>query len=333
MAESRPTLVDTPEGIWLPPAEPIAKRWGCILSVAALCLIPGIVLIASGRIIGGVIAVALLLLLTLVLMGTPAPSGVTITAYGVRAEQRSGFRREGFEISRSSCIELWVDELRQIKEREAKLYLFALSPDRQTKYAIRLFSSSHEEIEEAAKRVARVLRVPRIPAWIPPVSLNVNGSFRTFAADGMARYQRMKALMGKAAVVDSGTDDLAAATRDLRRSMGILAGYGARVTPEAWLVFPDRSTITHQLDGGARTDHGLDEVADIEILPEKLGEAVGDDSPKYIYTYSIYLVLTSGERFLVRRCGSTEESVTERSQGLLDAEWNVQYLRDLVGLA
>jgi len=75
----------------------------------------------------------------------------------------------------------------------------------------------------------------------------------------------------------------------------------------------------------------FDEILDVEIEPETLGKESGTDSDTtYEYRYGVYLTLKSGERFLLRRCASSEPSKTQSSQELRDAEWSVRYLRGLL---
>jgi hypothetical protein len=321
-------FTETRDGLWFPsPAYGGASRWGCGLIVSAAVLAAGIVAFLNGHVALGWGLIAGDLVLTVLFLLQRQPFGLAVTAEAVRLETRNFFVRDVLEVRRSDWLELWVDEA---SEEVVAVYLNARSPDRRkTTYAIPIISGPRQTAENAAERVAGLLRLPRLTAFVPPMLLPGAGGFQDLIAFGMAEYRRAReqsAEVAARAVFDP------AAARLVGKVVVTFRAFGCRDSPEAWLLAPERATLTHQAHGGQRTEHAFRDVAAVEAEPEKVGEEQGpSDETSYTYVYRVVLVLASGERLVVRRCLSSEAQKTETSGALRDAERQVRSLRKLFG--
>jgi hypothetical protein len=264
----------------------------------------------------GVAIITVVLLIALTSLATLKPFGKTVTANVVRLERRSFFRHDILEIPRRNWIELWVDDA---GEKEVRYYLYTHAPDHPTlTYAIPLLAGSRQDTQEAARRITELLRL----SWVPTLPAPGLPRFKEIVAQALAAYRRVNEEKKKAGFV-----------KPVGRSMPTFLRFDCIQGPEAWLLAPERRTLTYQTHQGGRTDHSFDEVAEVEVKQDKegTGPAAGEDSG-YAYVYNVYLVLTSGERFNVRRTTSEEPKETEMSQARLDAEWTAGYLRKMIGM-
>jgi hypothetical protein len=329
MARSNPLFTETPDGLWI--SADGAGRFGCILVLAVLGLIPGIVVgLNSGSWLDGAKWVGVALLIAALLLSLPYSLGLAVTSDAVRLHRLSLLGKEVFELPRKDWIELWIDEE---SEQAFKLYLYVRSPDpRKTAYAIPLLEGPPKDVVAGADRVGQLLGLPQtimlLAPKIPPESIGAAVN------EARARGRRAQAQIEAAAAdPDSDTSDVKSVARKVRKVMSVLhMSLKALETPEAWLITPERAMLTYQAPGGDRTEYRFDEVAAVDVQPEKEGEAGGDSSAPYVFVYRVYLIMTNGEYFMVRRCTSCEAKKKGESQSRRDAEKQARCLRRMVGL-
>jgi hypothetical protein len=333
MTTSNRSAAVGPHQLWLPRPDGAGPwRWGCIFLCASIGLMPGIFTLANGHGPAAGALIALDVIMTLFVLSWPVPVGAMLTTDAVRLEQRNLFRREGARLPRSAWKELWLEE---VGEGQARLYLYALAPDGQP-VALPLSRATREEVQHRCLAATELLRLQVVAAFLPPATIPEEKSFAAAAAGGFAAHHAAEGRIERAAIraaadPTSGNYEFAAANRKIRRELAILRGFGSLASPEAWLLSPERRTLTHQARDGGRTEHCLDEFVAVEVEPETIGDERGTDSDTtYLFAYRVNIVLASGKRATICRCASSEPRRSDNSQARRDAEWIAGSLRRMI---
>jgi hypothetical protein len=270
----------------------------------------GILALAQGSVGPGLGLAAIALLLCLATAIQERPYGCTVSASGVVLEQRSLLTRKVHEIPHDHIVDLWLDA----HPSKAGLHLQCRGEVKGPTwyYAVPLHQDSWAREKEAAKKVARLLKLPwRLAVIVPaPMSFQrvtrmLRRMFRGHEAGAVMNFSREPLLVGLQ-----------------------MEAYGGVGHPEVWLFEPDGGRLTHHKAAGEGKEevYSLDEVADLEV-EVKTAEERGSDEDDYLYVCQLFLVLHSGERFLLKEFESAESRKTALSTARRDAEWTSCLLR------
>jgi hypothetical protein len=287
-------------------------QWGCIVLVLLPLLVFGVVSLVQGAVGLGLGLAALALLLMLATALTQRPYGCTVSAGGVMLEQRSLLTRKVHEIPRDSIVDLWLD----VHPSQAGLHVRCRGTSKGPTwyYAVPLHQDSWDEEKDAAKEVARLLKLPWRLAVLVPAPLSFQRVKRLLR--GVFRGDKVRAAMS--------------ISRDPLLVQSQMTAYQGSEHPEVWLLDPEQAKLTHQKASGEGKDeeYSLAEVADLEVEVKTSGEERGSDEDRdYLYVCQLFLVLESGERFLLKEFKSVESRKTALSTARKDAEWTSCLLR------
>jgi hypothetical protein len=338
MDMSAQSVAEKPQELWLPHPAGGWERWGWILVVGGIGLVPGLFTAIGGHLSAGAALLAVDLVLVLLFLSWPAPYGVLLTTGAVKLQRRSFFLGDDAELPRAALIELWIEEK---GEHRARLYVYADAPDGQA-HAIPLpldTVQAREQVQQGAARVQELLLLPLVSTFFPPAPVHTKGNFVAEVSAGFALHDANQSRIEQAAVralTASTSDkyDLAAEARAITHQMRILHSFGSLPDPEAWFLSAEHQSLVHQTSRTEQTEYRRDEIVGVTVEPETIAEEHGTDSDStYYFAYRVFIDFATGERRLICRCASSERPKTEQSDALRDARWIAQFLQAALQLS